>query len=323
MAQVPPSLISTAKESSIVIGGITLARNEHPIQGDLDLGPLAQQKVIHTLPGGARLIQLFGIDPQPMTLSGTLWDNTAKPRSDYLRGLCASGKPVMFSYQDERYEVVVSAYTPKPYNPARIAYSMTMDVSQELSGKFASQSAPLSIDTQTNTAFDQASGVTTNITTLDTSAQAQALMPSVNTLGSALQNAGPISSASPSDVAAITSSAGALATQATAYQTALGAVINAASGGVLPQKEQTLYYYATRLVSLAQIISVNSVKGQAPSVVTVSGPTTLWELASLYYKNPNQAATLQRANNITGMQIPAGKTLTLRIPPPLDIEAPQ
>ncbi|MDE2469360.1 MAG: hypothetical protein KGL35_11600, partial [Bradyrhizobium sp.] len=192
------------------LGAITFNSSECP--EELPIG--AEQMVVeHTLIGGSRVIQAFGVKPQDITWSGKLFGSSIATRIAQLRLYTVAGQPINLRWQgQEAYRIVVKDFIPK-FHGGYADYSITLAVLNDLSGALYA-GAPVTLDQQMAALQSSANTLVADAAAGDATGTA-AIQSASAGVNAALLAASPISQNA--------------ATQGPAIQTALNTAVAAAS----------------------------------------------------------------------------------------------
>lgn len=117
----------------------TFARYELP--ENLPFGG-GQSLVVHRLVGGVKQIDAMGPDPEPLTWSGFFVGDNGLGRARYLDGVRKSGVPVKVTWSEMSFQAVIKNLTFDFLMPYRIAYHITLEVSQDLTSTVDSPPGP-------------------------------------------------------------------------------------------------------------------------------------------------------------------------------------
>lgn len=312
MSAVPPNLLDPL-QPGLTLGGVVFLNDEHP--ADLPV-ILSDRLATHELPGGYKVVQEMGAQPEQIVFSGTLWDQQAAAKKQTIRSLQKKGQPVTLTWNDESYLVYIAKFEATILYASRIAYEITCEVVADLCGAFTG-SVSASIDQQARALYDSAQAMSATITSIQSAvapAVPSALPFGVGVLGQLLQDAGPLATADASDVRAILAQASAINGTLSSYTTALNAVISTYAGAI-PSDLQSLSVAAMQLGNVVGLIGANASIGEAPSVITAAGGTSLFALSSQLYGNPTLATVIADANDLSSMYLPVGGSYRLKIPP--------
>lgn len=110
---------------TLTLGDFTFARFEIP--ESIPFG--ASQKLnVHTLVGGARVIDALGKVPVNPGWSGWLIGENALGRARYLKGVAEAGKPHKLTWSELAFTVVVSSFTADFKRVNRLPYQIAFEV---------------------------------------------------------------------------------------------------------------------------------------------------------------------------------------------------
>lgn len=303
MSAVPPGLTNTAFSGSsapganpLSLGAVTFYTEECPSRAPI--GGIEQMLAVKNLVGGSISSQSLGPKPKPITWSGTFFAENVAPRVEQLRAYASSGQEVLVSWTSERYYCKVKDFQPNYLNEWLCDYEITLDITGDANGAFASASA-LSIDQQVAGLQSQLSIQNANVMSIDnTGSQAyQSYLSTVNTL---ISNASPLSQSTP---AASTSIVAAINQAIGAIQTYQGTI-----SGLSPQYASTI-----SMIGSLTAIAGNVAIGQAPRTVETQGGN-LFNIASMQYGDVSKAFTIAIANGLKSPFLPANIIRPIVIP---------
>lgn len=144
-ATVPPVGPQHPGTTPLSFGAVAFNSEECPSR--LVIGHGAQMKSVVELIGGGRAVQTFGAQPQPVTISGTLWNVNVVPRITLLRSYCVAGTEQLLTWYFERYYGVLMEFEPNYYNTNRCDYKLTIEITRDANGAFTTTS-PTSVNSQ-------------------------------------------------------------------------------------------------------------------------------------------------------------------------------
>ena len=116
-----------------------------------------QSLAINKQIGGQRIINAMGRDDSAISWSGIFTGATGEDRTRYLDGLRVAGNPLIFTYGNFRYNVVIKSFVAK-YKAPYIDYSITLEVIEDLT-KPITTIQPVSFDQAIFDAFDNATDI--------------------------------------------------------------------------------------------------------------------------------------------------------------------
>lgn len=101
--------------------------------------PLAinQQISVKKFIGGYRSIDVMGKDDQDISWSGILSGSNALPRAEYLRYLTSLGNPLLLSFFDMQFSVLISKFSLQIERYYRIPYEISFVIIEDLSNPVA------------------------------------------------------------------------------------------------------------------------------------------------------------------------------------------
>lgn len=94
---------------------------------------VAQQIAVKKFVGGKRSVDVMGKDDQDISWSGILSGPNALQRAEYLRYLTAQGNPLLLSFFDLKFNVVISRFSPKIERYYRVPYEISFVIVDDLS----------------------------------------------------------------------------------------------------------------------------------------------------------------------------------------------
>lgn len=113
----------------LTLGGIGFSEFEVP---DSIAAGGAQMLQVHKYSGGARTVDAFGADDEPITWGGIFFDNTAEARCQQLDTIRKSGDPVSLTWSSFAYTVVIKAFKFKFERFYQIRYDIELEVVEDL-----------------------------------------------------------------------------------------------------------------------------------------------------------------------------------------------
>lgn len=303
MAFLPSSTTNTGSAqpyggTPFSIGGVTFTAKEEP--SSLPIGQARQMMAVHTLPGGTRIVQAFGVEPQDVSWSGHFWDQSVKDRVNALRSYAVSGNEIPIQWGSEAYFCIVKEFRPVYLHDYHATYDITVTITRDANGAFSVATAP-SIDKQVSQLQQNAQTAADLLNQADTNYINSGIPTSLTNVTVKIQNAGPLAQLTGDSAKSLIST----------VQSALSTV-EAYTGGISPSA--TWLPQALQLGSFLQLIIDNIQRGQAPQTAQVQGGS-LFAVASKYYGDPTLAFALAAANGLASPQLPATKLLTLVLPP--------
>jgi hypothetical protein len=174
------------------IGGVEFNSSETPTT--LPVG-VEQMTTTHTLVGGTRVVQNFGVSPKEITWNGKFFDTYQTIRVEQLRNYASSGTPVDLNWQGkELYTVIVKEFTPT-FRGQYVEYTITLVVIQANTGAYYAYS-PNQLISQINSLNDQANALVSTMASLDYN-NTLAIQNAQKGVNAELQQATPSSIANP------------------------------------------------------------------------------------------------------------------------------
>jgi hypothetical protein len=117
-----------AGQFPVTLGSIVLQGFEVP-----DSAPWGgeQALTVHKLIGGARVIDAMGVDDRAIAIKGTFLSPDADQRALQVDQMRKAGLPVMFSWSNHVYQVVIKSFQPEYQRPDRVPYALTLEILQD------------------------------------------------------------------------------------------------------------------------------------------------------------------------------------------------
>lgn len=111
--------------TTLRLGDFTFARGELP--ESIGFGA-SQQLHVHTLVGGARVVDAMGAVPQRQQWSGWFIGPQALARSRFLKRLTEAGQPLVLRYGEFAYTVVIAEFSAEFRAGPNLPYSIALEV---------------------------------------------------------------------------------------------------------------------------------------------------------------------------------------------------
>ncbi len=111
--------------TTLRLGDFTFARGEVP--ESIGFGA-SQQLHVHTLVGGARVIDAMGVVPQRPEWSGWFTGPQALARARFLKQLTEAGRPLALRYGEFAYTVMIAAFSAEFRAGPNLPYSIALEV---------------------------------------------------------------------------------------------------------------------------------------------------------------------------------------------------
>ena len=300
------------------LGSVTFNTSECPEV--LPIGAAEQMEAVHTLVGGGRVVQSFGVSASAVSWSGRLFDQNVQLRIQQLRLYMASGNEILLSWGTERYYCKVKNFTPK-YHGGWAEYDITLTITRDANGAFTVSSA-LSIDQQVRSLQIQANTANNAILAPIAAANLSSSAGTLPTIDPAALSAANAASSYQSSLTALNSAintAGAIAQNITTTGPGIlsaASLASAAVGTYLTGIGQTspAFANANLLLSSINAISLNVQRGQNPLNVVAQG-TSLFRVASQQYGDITQAFSLASANKLSSPFLSGTTPTTVALPP--------
>jgi hypothetical protein len=301
--------------TTLRLGDFTFARGEVP--ESIGFGA-SQQLHVHTLVGGARVIDALGAVPQRQEWSGWFVGPQALARARYLKQLTEAGQPLPLSYGEFAYIVVIAAFSAEFRAGPNLPYSITLEVVSDLGAAGAGAGMP----GLTQVIAQDLAGAAANAAAIGDSG----LIAAVGAVAGAVA-AG--SDATPASAAAQARAAG-LNGAASAQIAALGALASPDGGGN-PVGPEALSQFGAGLAAAAGAVqqscrlnatiqglgrmTTNLQLGGGGGLTLTTGSTDLYHLAAAAYGDARGWTRIAQANRLTD---PAISGITQLVIPPAD-----
>jgi hypothetical protein len=303
---------------TLTLGAFQFARYEIPEA--ISFGA-AQKLNVHTLVGGARVIDAMGKIPINPSWSGWLVGQQALPRARYLKGQCEAGFPLPLTYSELSYNVIISEFKCEFRSGPNLPYSISLEVIDDNTSPITSVPAP-SIEQLCTDDLNGAAGLAALIGD-------GGLIGAVASVQTALASVNNLAQAGLSQIHAILQPIA--AAQAVAQSllrtasTTLANVGNLASlGGMIPnplsQFTTGLALGAVSSANSASLISVNRSLGRmatnlssltAGTASLTTGATDLFHVAATKYGDARAWTQIAAANGLTDPNIAGITTLVI------------
>jgi hypothetical protein len=270
----------------LVIGAVEFNSSETPTT--LPIG-VEQMTTTHTLVGGTRVVQTFGVSPKEVTWTGRFFDLYQQVRVSQLRLYASAGTPVLLTWKgQEAYEVIVKDFTPT-FRANYVEYSITVIVTNPVGGAYkvaATQTVQTQVDALNTTANTLTASLVANDPT--GSSAVQTAMAGVN---NQLSQATPDTLVNPVLSKPIQTSISTASQATAAYQATL-----TSSSSLLPTTIQ--------LQGTLQAMLQNLTTGSSSQVLQTQGGN-LFQIASQYYGDVSQGFTLASASSLASAFLPS------------------
>jgi hypothetical protein len=280
-----------------------------------------QSLVVHRLVGGKRVVDAMGEDPRALEWSGWFVGSSGLDRALYLDGLRKAGKPLVLTWSELRYTVVIHSFQCEFVRAYRLPYRITCEVVSD-------DTAPITEITQPSPdqlVDDDMTDAGTLVDTIDD----PTLSPLMATLVTALATVGTLSTASPSALNTILLPLAAVRTQVGTMLTASDATLAGVSmpggivaGGTPAQQVVVLANQISVMQQEPNLILLDRTLGRVSaniaaintgtSSVTLAGGN-LYAVASEQYGDPMGWTALAIANKLTDPELSGVQTLN--VPP--------
>lgn len=303
-------------DTYLMLGDLTFTRFEVPehIQFGGD-----QSLVVHKRVGGRRVVDAMGRDDKPLEWNGQFIGEDANDRARYLNYLRIAGKPLILSWGEYLYNVVIKTATLDYRRAYEIPYSISCVVVEDLT---------LPVTVMPLPSIDSAIG--------DDMASANALGgligdgPLSTALGSLNTAISAVSSFAKATQSTINSVMGPLAAVQNRTKLLIASTGNALAniatvGGVLPnssiaQQAKKLNTQIAGYTQLPLLLNLQSATGRMGSnlgAITTSGNSVtsaggnLFDMASKAYGDATAWTTIARANKMTDPQLNGVQTVVI------------
>lgn len=122
-----------------------------------------QQLIMHKLVGGKRVIDVMGVDYEPISWSGWITGATAGERVTELETLRDAGNPLVFSLDGYHFNVILSNFTPRFEHVYRRYYSLELTVIERLDAPISTNALSGTLDALINSDVGDALGLSSII----------------------------------------------------------------------------------------------------------------------------------------------------------------
>lgn len=284
--------------------------------------PGRQKTAIHQMIGGKRVIDVLGIEYDPIRWSGIFTGSETASRVQALEQLRDAGKSLTFTLDDISFDVLITDFAPVYEFVYRRPYSIELAVIKRNDAVSALDALTGALDALINSDIGQALGLSSVI-------NVQAITDAVNTVQNAVKSVEDIAHATVSAVQSIVRPI--VAAQRIIQQT-IGRLESAARqittlGGLIPGNpvaktvDNVLKQadMATRIPALYQLSNVlgrlnkNVQAGQTADgvkTITLSGGN-LYQVAASQYGDPSLWTSIASVNSLADPQLTGINTLTI------------
>ena len=280
-----------------------------------------QSLIVHKLIGGKRVIDAMGRDEAPIEWDGWLMGQDAQVRALYLDGLRVAGQPLLLTWAQWRYLVVIRRFEADFHFVGRIRYRIVCEVAENQS---LPTGAPLpdDIDSVIGSDMDTANGLGTVIND-------GPLSIALGTLNTPISAVSSFANAAQSTINSVLQPIAAVQSR---VQVLLASVVNttqnvATVGGILPgtpiaQSVANLGAQAAAFTTQPSLISLQNVMGRmSANLGNVSGnvvPTTvaggnLYSIAAKQYGDATAWTGIAKANGLTDPVLSGVHTISVPI----------
>ncbi|MDE2024865.1 MAG: hypothetical protein KGJ07_00050 [Patescibacteria group bacterium] len=115
--------------TTLTLGPVTFATYEIPPK--INFGG-DQMLSVKKLVGGQRIIDAMGRDDDAISWSGLFFGSTALARARFLDGMRVQGLPLLLTWSQFSYSIVIRSFKPSFERTYQIPYSITCEVIQDL-----------------------------------------------------------------------------------------------------------------------------------------------------------------------------------------------
>lgn len=278
-----------------------------------------QALTLHKMVGGKRTIDAMGRDDRPLEWSGLFLGDTALQRALYLDNQRVLGQPLVLTWSQLRYLVVIKSFLPVYEFETRIPYSISCEVAEDQNNPVTVLAAP-SIDDQMDSDFGVAS-------LFGGSIGDGPLSSALGVLGTAIGAVSTFANASSSTIGSVLTP---IATAQSRVETLIAgsvAITQSATtlGGVLPNMPitQNVGLLATQAAAFGQQpalyglrnvlgrmnTNLGNVSGSGRTVTTAGG--NLYAIASQQYGDPMAWTGIAKANGLTDPVLSGVQTVNI------------
>lgn len=280
-----------------------------------------QALVIHKLIGGDRQIDAMGRDEAPIEWGGWLMGQDAQTRALYLDGLRVAGQPLLLTWAQWRYLVVIRRFEADFQFIGRIRYRIVCEVAENQSLPTGSP-LPDDIDSAIGSDMDTANGLGSIIND-------GPLSSALGVLDSAVSAVSSFANAAQSTINGVLQPIAAVQSR---VQILLASAVNATQnvatvGGVLPgtplaQSVASLGTQTAAFLQQPSLVSLQNVMGRmSMNLGNVSGnvvPTTvaggnLYAIAAKQYGDAQAWTGIAKANGLTDPVLSGVQTVNVPI----------
>lgn len=305
------------------LGDFTFERNEIP--EEMPFGG-EQALVVHRLVGGTKIVQAMGDFTGPISWSGWLEGQDALSRARQLTAMRVAGVPVVLTWSEQSYAVLIHAFTPVFRRFYKIPYQITVEVIEDLTLSTAG-TGDASIDDLINGDILDASGLAESIGDFT-------LTGLMNTVNSAISGVSSFANAAQSTLNSVLQPIAAVRQQVgTLIASVNNTMINVTTlGGIVPNnpiakqvqnisnqivaaQQLQLLVAMDRTVGRAQM-NIGSIYSSAKQITTAGG--NLLDMAAKEYGDAMAWTGLAKANPQLGGDPQVSGIQTITIPPSKD-----
>lgn len=288
--------------------------------------PGRQKTVTHQMIGGRRLVDVLGVECDPITWSGIFTGDTTSSRVKALEQMRDTGETVTLTLADYSFDVVITEFNPVYEFEFRRPYSITLAVVQN-------NASPVQTDALTGALNSLINSDVGNALNLSSVIDVDSVTSAVNTVQSAVSTVKDFATATVTQVQAVVRPV--IAAQQI-VQTSISSVENSLNeittlGGIIPgnpvsKTVSNLLTQADGMTKLPALYSLSSVlervnknvrTGQTANGVksiTLSGGN-LYQIASDEYGDATYWDSLATVNGLTDPQLNGINTITIPTTP--------
>jgi prophage DNA circulation protein len=281
----------------------------------------SQAVATHRLVGGTRIVDAMGRDDAPLEWSGVFLGENALVRARHLDQLRIAGAPLILSWSEFSYTVLIQDYRADFNRFYEIPYRISCLVVQDWTSPVTAEG--------TESVDDAIADDMATADTLTASIADPTLTGLMGTLDAAIKSVSSFANAVTSTINSVLAPLAAVQARVNILIGSVGGVLNQVTtiGGILPnnpiaQQAASLMSQVNAMTHLPQLYNLQSVLGRmsgnlgsigsSQQTITQAGGN-LFSLAAKEYGDPTAWTTLAKANKITDPQL-SGVT-KLVVPP--------
>lgn len=277
-----------------------------------------QNLVEHNLPGGARVVDAMGRNDMPLEWSGIFVGAQALARARALDAMRVDGLPLVLSWSEMVYSVVIKSYRADYEQRFQIPYTICCLVVKDRTSP--STGAQASVD-------DSIRGDMATASTLGAQVGDSTLSSLLGTLGGAINSVSSFAKATQSTINGVLGPVGAVTAQVkTLIASSANTIANVTTvSGILPnnpvaQQAARLTGQVTAMTQLPTLYQLQSVVGRmganvgsvaAPGQQVVMAGGNLYQVAASAYGDASQWTGIARANGLADPQLTGINTIKI------------